>query len=254
MCDPKPGARCSADTAKELRDAERRVAAARVDVERAPEDPAARRRLQQAEEKLVVKSDAYDSSPKGQRDLVDAIAASVDPDAADVDELRTRLYVGRATRISQKRALARSRGESVDAEILESSKALSRLRHPDGGFTRHPDTGREETVGFFVSPYPDREQAIPAQDLRPVDLLRFAKANADLFAQEGHYLGAWHDPETGVVSLDVSVKTTSAEQARSLAEQHHQVAFYDAQTGGSVEVSTTARDRIASLNEGKEER
>lgn len=254
MCDPKPGARCSADTAKELRDAERRLAAARVDLERIPEDPGAKRRLQQAEEKLEVKTAAYDSSPQGQRDLVGAIAASVDPDAPEVDALRTRLYEGRATRISQKRALARSRGESVDAQTLEVSKALNRLRHPDGGFTRHADTGREETIGFFVSPYPEREQAIPVQDLRPVHLLRFAKANADLFAQEGHYLGAWHDPETAIVSLDVSVKATSAEQARSLAEQHQQVAFYDAQMGSSVEVSTTARDRIAGINEGKEER
>jgi hypothetical protein len=140
----------------------------------------------------------------------------------------------------------------VDAENLETEKALNRLRHPDGGFTRHADTGREETIGFFVSPYPEREQAIPVDELRPIHLLRFAKANADLFAQEGHYMGAWHDPETGVVSLDVSVKTTSAEQSRSLAVQHQQVAFYDAQMGSSVEVSTTARDRIASLNEGNE--
>jgi hypothetical protein len=252
MCDPKPGARCSADTAKELRDARRRLAGAQADLARQPGDASARRRLQQAEEKLTAKSDAYDSSPQGQRDLVDAIAVSVDPDAADVDALRTRLYAGRATRISQKRALARSKGEAVDVEILEASKALNRLRHPDGGFTRHADTGREETLGFFVSPYPDREQAIRAEDLRPIHLLRYAKSNADLFAKDGHYMGAWHDPETGVVSLDVSVKTTSAEQARSLAEQHQQVAFYDAQMGSSVEVSTTARDRIAGLNEGNE--
>ncbi len=252
MCDPKPGARCSADTAKELREAERRLAAARADLDRHPSDPSATRRLQQAQEKLAIKSAAYDSSPRGQRDLAAAIANSTDPNGADVDELRTRLYQGRATRIGQKRALARSRGESVDAENLETEKALNRLRHPDGGFTRHADTGREETIGFFVSPYPEREQAIPVDELRPIHLLRFAKANADLFAQEGHYMGAWHDPETGVVSLDVSVKTTSAEQSRSLAVQHQQVAFYDAQMGSSVEVSTTARDRIASLNEGNE--
>ena len=248
MCDPKPGARCSADTAKELRAAKRRLAAARVDLDRSPADPSARRRLQQEKEKLAVKSAAYDSSPQGQRDLVDAIAASVDPDAADVDELRTRLYQGRATRISQKRALARSRGESMDVENLEASKALNRLRHPDGGFTRHADTGREETIGFFVSPYPDREYAIPVESLRPADLLRFAKTNADLLAEKGHYMGAWHDPEPGLVSLDVSVKTTSAEQARDLAEQHQQVAFYDAQMGSSVGVTSTARDRIASLS------
>lgn len=252
MCDPKPGARCSADTAKELREARRRLAVARSDLDRHPDYADAHRRLQQAEEKLAVKSAAYDSSPQGQRDLVGAIASAPAPDSADVDELRTRLYLGRATRIGQKRALARSRGQALDVEVLETNKALNRLRHPDGGFTRHPDTGREETIGFFVSPYPEREQAIPVAELRPIHLLRYAKANADIFTREGHYMGAWHDPETGIVSLDVSVKTTSAKEARSLAEQHQQVAFYDAQTGSSVEVSTTARDRIAGLNEGNE--
>lgn len=254
MCDPKPGARCSADTSKQLRGAEAHLAAAQLDFARTPDDHSAHRRLKQAEEKVVAKFAAYDSSPLGQRDLAEAIAGSGSADAASVDPLRTRLYAGRATRIDQKRALARARGAAIDVEILEASEALGRLKHPDGGFTRHADTGREEITGFFVSPYPSREQAIAAAELRPIHLLRFAKSNADLFAKEGHYMGAWHDPETGIVSLDVSVKTTSAEQARSLAEQHQQVAFYDAQVGSSVEVSTTARDRIAGLNEGQDER
>ena len=252
MCDPKPGARCSADTWKELKEAERKLGSARAELERFPDDPGARRRVQQAEENLERKSAAYDSAHRGQRQLEAAIAGHEDPDSPDVDALRTRLYVGRATRISQKRALARSRGQSVEDETLEVDKALNRLRHPDGGFTRHADTGREETVGFFVSPYPEREQVIAVADLRPIHLLRYAKANRDLFQREGHYMGAWHDPDTGLVSLDVSVKTTSAEEARSLAQQHQQVAFFDAQTGTSVEVSNTARERIAGLTERNE--
>lgn len=100
-----------------------------------------------------------------------------------------------------------------------------------------------------MSPYPEREFAVPIEDLRPVHLLRFAKQNADLLRVDYHYEGAWHDPDTGVVSLDVSVKTNDAADARDIAEQHSQVAYFDAQTGSSVVVDPSARTRIADLNE-----
>lgn len=249
MCDPKPGARCSADTWKELQHAQSKLDGARRELDRSPQDAAARRRVEHAEAALAEKSAAYDSSPRGQRDLQAAIGAAPDPNAAAVDELRTRLCAGRLARISQKQALARARGLSTADEALEVDRALNRLRHPDGGYTRHPATGREESIGFFVSPYPEREFAVPIEDLRPVHLLRFAKQNADLLRVDYHYEGAWHDPDTGVVSLDVSVKTNDAADARDIAEQHSQVAYFDAQTGSSVVVDPSARTRIAELNE-----
>lgn len=252
MCDPKPGARCSADTRKELARAQAAHASASREVDRHPDDPSARRRLDQAGRNLGEKWAAYDSSPQGQKDLLSAIGEAPNPSSPDVDELRTRLFIGRRTRVEQKQALARARGLSVEEGTLQGDKVLSRLRHPDGGFTRHPDTGREESLGFFVSPYPDREKVVPVADLRPIDIIRYTNANRDLWDRPGHYMGAWHDPDTGLVSLDVSVKTPSAEEARTIAGDHAQVAFYDAQTGSSVEVSHTARDRIASLIERNE--
>lgn len=71
MCDPKPGARCSADTWKELQHARSKADAARRDLDRAPEDPSVRRRLHQAVSNLAEKSAAYDSSPRGQRELAE---------------------------------------------------------------------------------------------------------------------------------------------------------------------------------------
>lgn len=252
MCDPKPGARCSADTWKELTAATRKLVASRRELEREPASPEALRRVAQDEETVGRKQAAYDSAPRGQKELAAAIDSSPDPSSPENDSLRTRLYVGRRARIDQKMALARSLGQSVGAQHLEADKALNRLRHPDGGFTRHPETGREEIVGFFVSPYPEREKAIAVDELRPRHIREFREANRDLFNQPGHYMGGWHDPETGIVSLDVSVKTESAEEARDLAGQHQQVAFYDAQTGNSVDVDTTARDRIADIHHNTE--
>lgn len=251
MCDPKPGPRCSAHTAQELKAAEHRLGAAQAELERFPEDPDSRRRADLAEEYYAAKLAAYDSSPRGQRDLQDSITSSADPDSADVDALRTRLYVGRATRIAQKRALARAKGLSAEEENLDVAKALRRLRHPDGGYTRDPRTGREVGMGFFVSPYPQREHPVPAGDLSFRDVRGFARDNADLLSQEGHYEGAWHDPDTGIVSLDVSIRVESAEQARQLCHEHQQAAFYDPQMGNSVSVANSGgRERIAAQIEG----
>lgn len=249
MCDPKPGARCSADATKDLSRARGTLAIVERELERTPGDPSANRRVARARANLAEKWAAYDSTPKGQRDLLTAIAASADSNAAAVDEMRTRLYVGRRTRVDQKMALAKARGLSVEEGTLQGDMVLNRLRHPDGGFTRHPDTGREETMGFFVSPYPDREVPIPVGELRAIDIVRFKNANRDLWDRPHHFMGAWHDPETGVVSLDVSVKTETAESARTIAADHAQVAFFDAQTGRSVQVDHTARERIAALTE-----
>lgn len=132
-------------------------------------------------------------------------------------------------------------------EHLEADTAFDRLRDPDGGFTRDPETGREEMAGFFVSPYPEREKAMMVGEIHPRHIREFREANDDLFSQPGHYMGGWHDPETGIVSLDVSVKTEFFEEARELAGQHQQVAFYDAHTGNTVDVNATARERIAGL-------
>jgi len=202
-----------------------------------------------AEVALESKLAAFDSSPRGQRVLVDAVMHSDDPDSPSNDALRTRLYVGRSTRIAQKRALARARGLSAADEKLEVAKALRRLRHPDGGFTRHPLTEDEVTTGFMVSPYPEREKARHVDELRPRDIREHLQENADLWEEPGNYQGAWHDPETGMVSLDVTVVTTSAEEARRIALERNQVAFFDAQTGRSVTVNANERGRIAHLQE-----
>lgn len=251
MCDPKPGPRCSAHTAQELKAAAHRLGAAEAELDRFPEDPSSRRRAAQARENYAAKLAAYDSSPRGQRDLQNEITSSPDPDCAEVDALRTRLYIGRATRIAQKRALARAKGLTSEEENLDVAKALRRLRHPDGGYTRDPRTGREVGMGFFVSPYPDRERPVPAETLSFRDVRGFARDNADLLARDGHYEGAWHDPETGIVSLDVSIRVESAEEARRLCHDHQQAAFYDPQMGNSVNVTHSGgRERIAAQIEG----
>ena len=222
MCDPKPGARCSYDTAKELADAVVKLERARRELDRDPSDAAAIRRRDKAVENLSSKQAAYDSAPRGQRELAAAIRASADPGAQAVDQLRTRLAVGRQTRVDQKRALARSQGKPVAAEHLEADKALSRLRHPEG-ILLEATLDRYDTVGFFVPP---ASAGISLSSLRPAVVLDAISSTA---GTPGEYLGAW--ASGGSVVLGPTRKFATAESARRFADESGAATFFDAQLG-----------------------
>lgn len=150
MCDPRPGARCSADTFKALQLARERYVVARNELADAPNDPGARRKLELASRHMKQKQWAFDSSPRGQAELRVQIADSQGRPALALDELRTRLARGRLTRLRQKRALVRAQGGSRTHELREAAKTLRRLRHPDTpAFTSSQEP--EYSVGFFVS-------------------------------------------------------------------------------------------------------
>lgn len=225
MCDPKPGARCSSDTWKELVEARAKLARASLELDRAPDDAAAGRRHVQAVRTVERKQAAYDSSPRGQRDLAVAIAAAAGTSSAEVDDLRTRLAVGRQTRIDQKRALAKAQGRSLVDEHLEVSRTLSRLRHPASSVALHPSLNPYDTVGFFV---PVGEPwSIDSAQLRATDLLRAARAERG----STEVLAIWGGPDQ--VRIGTAQKVASAEEARALAGAAG--FFFDAQTGTAVE-------------------
>lgn len=121
-----------------------------------------------------------------------------------------------------------------------STSLMSRLTEPDGGFTYQPLTGDEPKEGFAVSPYPDRSFAKGWEDFTSDDLARYAKRNKDLFKKSGHYMGAWHDPESGKVFLDVSIVSKDARVANRLALAHDQIAYFDLKTGKSITVNKHA--------------
>lgn len=118
---------------------------------------------------------------------------------------------------------------------------LDRVLQPDGGFTYQPTTKDSPTEGFAVSIYPDRSFAKPAKDLKMEDLTAYVIKNQDVFSKADHYIGAWHDPNTGIAYLDVSVVKHSAAEARSLGSTHDQLAYFDLKEGKSVEISRDAK-------------
>lgn len=158
---------------------------------------------------LAARQAAYDSAPKGQRELLAAIAVAADPNAPAVDELRSRLAVGRATRAAQKRALAAAGGEDSAAADLEVDRMLNRLRHPDSAMVRDPATPRDALIGFLLPAAANAGAAICIQyrdpatgDLRSEHVEVFASAELARATARGRGLGSFRDAQTGALVID----------------------------------------------------
>lgn len=162
------------------------------------------------------------------------------PNSPAMDAVRTQLFRAKQAESAQEplgQPQPGLRGEAF-------AKALAQAQSPDGGFTIDPRTGRSMATGFFVSAHPELEQAVAVDQLTIADLDDFILANRTVLGQQGNYFGAWHDPETGIISLDVSTRTENAEHARAIAATNQQVAYFDAQTFDSVLVDADQRQRI----------
>lgn len=128
--------------------------------------------------------------------------------------------------------------EEVARQALH--KMFDRIMQPDGGFTYQPVTKDEPTKGFALSIYPDKSFAKDAKDFSFDDLVNYAVSNKDSFNQKDHYIGAWHDPESHKVFLDVSVVKQDAKEAEELCKKHDQIAYFDLEHFKSVTVNRDA--------------
>lgn len=116
---------------------------------------------------------------------------------------------------------------------------FERLAERDAGFTVHALTHREpKGPGHFgVSVYPDRGRLYGSRGaISRRDIVNFTLGNKDLLAEHRNYVGAWHDPDTGEIYLDVSVVVPSRAEAERLARTHAQKAYYDFGARRSVPV------------------
>lgn len=120
------------------------------------------------------------------------------------------------------------------------SDLLERINQPDGGFTYSPLSGKEPKEGFALSLYPQHSHAVGLKELKPVDIVRYYKANKSLLKEKGNYLGAWHDPATHKVFFDISTVVPTAHAAERLALRHDQIAYFDLKHGKSITVNRHA--------------
>lgn len=113
-----------------------------------------------------------------------------------------------------------------------------RLSRPDSGFTISTTTGSEPSGAghYAVNIYPELSKVVSLEHIRPVDIYNYMRKNDAVLTRPGHYMGGWHDPETGKIWLDVSVVTKDRAQAEQMAKAHDQIAYFDFGTGKSVRI------------------
>ena len=131
----------------------------------------------------------------------------------------------------------KSGGQVSDDHITE---LLQRVAEPDGGFTYQPFSDLEPTEGFALSIHPERSFATDASRLKFNDLVKYVMKNRDLLSDKENFLGAWHDPDSHKVFLDISRVVKDRSRATHLARQHDQIAYFDLKTKQSVTVNKHA--------------
>lgn len=140
---------------------------------------------------------------------------------------------------------ATAEGRPPDTAALgKLSPFVERLKAPDGGFTYSPTTTAEPKTGYAVSPYPERSRVFTAEEFaqQPTKLvMQYVVQNWDVLQQPEHYLGGWHDPESGKIFLDISIVKATPEAATATALAHDQIAYFDLDKKQSVDVNRAAK-------------
>lgn len=172
------------------------------------------------------------------RRAVNAIGDAVSEKLGNTRAIALQSYINPMV-FSDWRAQAEKGGAGkINPEGMQSM--LSRVAEKDGGFTYQPLSDREPKGGYAVSIYPDRSFAKDVNALQFADLKRYVRANKDLLSQPDHFIGAWHDPETDKVYLDISIVSDDEKKAADLASRHDQIAYFDLGKGASVTVNRSA--------------
>lgn len=119
---------------------------------------------------------------------------------------------------------------------------LSRISEPDSGFTYNVAAHSSPTDGYMVSIYPERSFAKKFSEIDEGDISEYVAANMDLLFENAdkNFLGVWHDPNSGQVFVDCSIRVTDPKEAEALCVKHDQKAYFDLKKMVSVEVNRNA--------------
>lgn len=129
-----------------------------------------------------------------------------------------------------------SRESTPSVEWLAEGLA-ARLSLPDGGFTIHARTREEPTTGFAVAVRPHLSKVLPVAEVTAEVLARYIRR---VSAFRDLSVGGWHDPETGLVHLDLSVVVQGIELAFAIGRDKQQLAIFDLAAGQSIPVPPLA--------------
>ena len=104
----------------------------------------------------------------------------------------------------------------------------------DDGFTINPFTGARPTEGYSVA-----IDAAPLANTEPDTVRAFLQKHSSILSREDTFLGAWKDPATGVVDLEISRVVPDEGMAKLLGTAFDQKAIYDNTPGTATPIIPT---------------
>ena len=118
-------------------------------------------------------------------------------------------------------------------EVFKSTAAhiFNAVREPDGGMTIKLPDGTSPTDGYMVA-HSNRITIFPsveefADPVKSEQILKnYYNANKDLFEKGDHYLGVWHNPDTGQIHLEVSQNIADEAEALFAGRERNQYSVY----------------------------
>lgn len=150
------------------------------------------------------------------------------------------------------RALAQFYMDNQKENAPKIKSMFDRIHAPDGGFTYNPVSDVEPDKGYALSIYPDRSFGKNVKDITIDDFHDFIVKNHDLLSDSKNNIGAWNDPATGHVFLDISMVTQDEKEAVDLCKQHDQIAYFDLSNFKSVTVNQEAKSGGAAVSSLKQ--
>jgi len=142
---------------------------------------------------------------------------------------QTNEFINESQIISAPQSSTTERGHGTtgnDPNDIFASLAAA-CRRQGGGFTLDLRKLKRAKAGYVVSIYPNITTCVPAAKFNAGDIRDFTSDNEECLGWPGHHLGAWHNSETRLVELDISIVVPDRDTALLLAAKHNQKAIYD---------------------------
>lgn len=114
---------------------------------------------------------------------------------------------------------------------------MTKATFRDGGATYQPVLLRTPTKGFPVAMFPERNRQVPAAGFTAEAYNEYERDNLEFIEQdEARHIGTWLDEETDIVHLDVVHVLTDENEARRIAVENGEIAYFSFETMSEVRV------------------
>ena len=149
-----------------------------------------------------------------------------EPSAVELDELRNEVFADMECR-------------DAEVETVELADLSTLMYVPDGGFTWYPETEELANRGFAVS-VGGGQLVKDIRDLSPNEVEEILVDYVDEYQDSEDWvpgksaIGAWQNPDTGDVALNISIVEDDVTAAREIGVEHDQLAIFDLQLVTSV--------------------